>query len=148
MGLLGFLLLLVVAPRARLNGISRIGCWLLIAEPVVYVSSTFAPCDLGCPSTGSFSQNAHNFLAVVTLFMTTLGLVFLSLNNRLTPAKRVGWLSLAVTFVSLYTIALVPDVAEWRGLLQRLAEGILYGSLCLISWQILGGHNNQTELNE
>ena len=146
LGLIGLALLLVVAPRARLNGISRIGCWLLVAEPIAYISSALAPCDLGCPSTGSLSQDAHNLLAVVTLIMTTFGLVFLSLNKRLGPAKRVGWLGLAVIYITLYSSALVPDVAEWRGLLQRLAEGILYGCLCLVSWQILAGHNNSPEL--
>ena len=142
LGLLGFLLLLLVAPRTRLNGTSRIGCWLLVGEPIAYVSSALAPCDLGCPSTGSLSQDAHNLLAVTTLLMTTLGLVLLSLNNRLAAAKRVGWLGLAVMYITLYTIALVPEVAEWRGLLQRLAEGVLYGTLCVISWHILAGHDN------
>ena len=33
LGLLGLLLLLVVAPRVELRGVSRIGCWLLVAEP-------------------------------------------------------------------------------------------------------------------
>ena len=137
LGLLGFPLLLAVAPRARLNGISKIGCWLLIAEPVAYVGSAVAPCDLGCPSAGSLSQNVHNVLSVVTLLMTTLGLVFLSCNGRLSPVQRVGWLALAATFIALYTFALVPDAAQWRGLLQRFAEGILYGCLCLISWRVL-----------
>ena len=148
LGLLGLLLLSVVAPRTRLNGISRIGCWLLVAEPIAYISSALAPCDLGCPSTGSLSQDAHNLLAVVTLIMTTIGLVFLSLNGRLGSAKRAGWLGLAVTYITLYTFALVPDVAEWRGLLQRLAEGTLYGCLCLVSWRILSGHDSPAELKE
>lgn len=147
LGLLGLLSLIVVAPYARLNGISRVGCWLLIAEPVVYVGSAFAPCDLGCSGTGSLSQNVHNILAVTTLIMTALGLVFLSFNDRLTPVKRVGWLALAATFITLYTLALVPDFAQWRGLLQRLAEGILYGCLCLVSWQLLSGHNDPVDLN-
>ena len=147
LGLLGFLLLLLVAPRARLNGTGKVGFWLLIAEPVAYVSSAFAPCDLGCPGTGSLSQNIHNLFAVITLPVTTLGLVLLSFNDRLAPAKKVGWVLLAATFVTLYTFALLPEVAEWRGLLQRLAEGILYGCLCLVSWQLLAGNSDQTELN-
>ena len=145
LSLLGLLLLLVVAPRTNLNGISRIGYWLLIAEPVAYASSAFAPCDLGCPSTGSLSQNIHNLLAVITLPMTALGLVFLSLNDRLAPANKVGWVVLAAIFITLYSFALVPEAAEWRGLLQRLAEGILYGSLCLVSWQLLTRHNSPVE---
>ena len=148
LGLLGFLLLVVAAPRANLNGISKIGCWLLIAEPVAYVSSAFAPCDLSCPSTGSLSQNVHNFFAVITLPITTLGLVFLSINDRLSPAKKVGWVVLAVTYITLYTIVLIPAAAELRGLLQRLAEGILYSCLCLVCWQLFSRHNNPAELTE
>lgn len=141
LGLLGLLLLLAVAPRARLNGISKVGCWLLIAEPVAYVGSAVAPCDLGCPSVGSFSQNAHSALSVITLLMTTLGLVFLSCNSRLSPVQRAAWLVLAATFITLYVLALAPDLAQWRGLLQRFAEGILYGCLCLVSWQLLANRS-------
>ncbi len=148
LGLLGLLLLVAVAPRANLNGINKVGCWLLIAEPIVYASSAFAPCDPGCPSTGSFSQNVHNLLALITLPMTTLGLVLLSFNDRLAPARRAGWVVLAVTFVTFYAFALTPELAEWRGLLQRLAEGILYGCLCLVSWQLFAGNNNPAQLNE
>ena len=90
LGLLGLLLLLVVAPHARLKGISVIGYWLLIAELVPYIGSAFAPCDLGCPGTGSLSQNAHNHLAVITLPATTLGLVLLSCNSKLEPRRRVA----------------------------------------------------------
>ena len=119
--------------------------WLLVAEPVACVSSALAPCDLGCPSAGSLSQSVHNLLAVITLPMTTVGLVLLSRNDRLTPAKKVGWAVLAATFIRLYTFALVPGIAEWRGL--RLAEGILYGCLCLVSWGLFAGHNNPAELS-
>ena len=148
LGFLGAVLLLVVAPRAGLQGISKIGCWLLIAEPIAYIGSAFAPCDLGCPSTGSLSQNVHNILSVVTLPITTLGLVFLSCNSRLILEQRVGWLVLAASFITLYMVALVPDVAHWRGLLQRLAEGVLYGCLCIISWKLLAGCRRAAELHE
>ena len=148
LGLLGVAVLLAVAQHARLHGISRIGCWLLIAEPVAYIGSAFAPCDLGCPSTGSLSQNAHNILSVATLPMTTLGLVFLSCNRRLAPVQRVGWIVLAASFITLYAFALVPDVAQWRGLLQRLAEGVLYGCLCIISWKLLASYRRADDLDE
>jgi len=148
LGLLGLVLLVVVAPRARLNGISKIGCWLLVAEPVAYVGSAFAPCDLGCPATGSLSQNAHNVLSVITLPMTTLGLVFLSCNSKLSPVRRVAWLVLAATFITLYAFALAPDLTQWRGLLQRFAEGILYGCLCLISWRLLKDRSDCNDSTE
>ena len=142
LALLGLLVLLVVAPRARLIGVSRAGCWLLIAEPIAYLGSAFAPCDLGCRSTGSLSQNVHNAVATVTLGMTTVGLVLLSRNDRLTPTQRVGWLALAATFITLYTAALLPDADEMRGLLQRMAEGVLYGALCVVSWRVLARHSS------
>ena len=148
LGLLGFLLLLVVVPNAKLTGASYIGAWLLVAEPVAYIGSAFAPCDLGCPTAGSLSQNIHNVLSVVTLSVSTLGLVFLSFNARLSLAKRTGWLALAVTFIALYTLALVPDLSPWKGLLQRLAEGILYGTLCIVGWRVLPAHEGATMHSE
>ena len=148
LGLLGFVLLLVVAPSARLTGVSQIGYWLLIGEPLAYVGSAFAPCDLGCPGAGSLSQNVHNILSAITLFLTTSGLILLFFNERHAPSKKVGWLALAAIFITLYTLALVPGLATWRGLLQRLAEGILYGCLCLVSWQLLASQNDLTVQNE
>lgn len=145
LGLLGFLLLLVVVPQAKLSGISQIGGWMLVAEPVAYIGSALAPCDLGCPIAGSFSQNIHNLLSVVTLPVTTLGLVLLSLDEKLTLPKRMGWLVLAATFISLYALALVPALAPWKGLLQRAAEGILYGSLCIVGWRVLSSYQDVTE---
>ena len=138
LGLLGFAVWLAVAPTLRLTGASRIGYWLLVAEPVVYAGSAFFPCDLGCPSTGSLSQNVHNVLSVITLIMTATGLVLLFFNGTLSLTRRVGWLVLAATFLGLYALALAPDLAPWRGLLQRLAEGTLYGCLCVVGWQLLG----------
>ena len=147
LGLLGFWLLLVVARSSGLTGISQIGCWLLIGEPIAYVGSAFAPCDWGCPSTGSLSQDAHNVLSVITLLMTALGLVLLSFNRRITQIRRVGWLVLAAIFITLYTLALAPDLAPWKGLLQRLAEGILYGCLCVVAWHLLATRNQLTGRN-
>ena len=142
LGVLGFALLVMVARSSRLTGISLVGCWLLIGEPIAYAGSAFAPCDLGCPSAGSLSQDIHNILSVITLLMTTLGLALLSFNKRITQIGRVGWLALAAVFITLYTLALAPDLAPWKGLLQRMAEGILYGCLCLVAWQLLAARNH------
>lgn len=138
LGVLGLAAWMAVASRLKLAGASKVGYWLLLAEPVVYAGSAFAPCDLGCPSTGSLSQNVHNILSGITLLVTTAGLVLLFFNNNLSPTKRVGWLVLATIFLGFYALALAPDLAPWRGLLQRLAEGILYGCLCIVGWQISG----------
>ena len=120
------------------------GCWLLVAEPEVYVASATFPCDIGCPVEGSHSQNIHNFISAITLPMTTLGLVLQFFNKGIATVRRVGWLVLAGVFNTLYSLALVPDFAGWRVLLQRLAEGILYGCLCLVRWQLLSAQNDLT----
>ena len=134
----------VIAPSTRLSGVSQIGYWMLIAEPIAYAGSTFAPCDPGCPSTGSLSQNVHNVLGGVTLLITTIGLALLFFNDRIAPKKRAGWLLLAGMYISLYALALVPDFAPWRGLLQRLAEGILYGCWCLVGWRLLAAEEDSS----
>lgn len=69
--------------------------------------------------------------------MTTSGLVLLTFNKTLSQGKRIGWFVLAATFIGLYGLALMPDLDPIRGLLQRLAEGILYGSLWILSWRVL-----------
>ncbi len=137
LGLLGLVLMLLVRPSARAIGASEIGFWFLMAEPMVYVFSAFAPCDLGCPSEGSLSQNLHNVVSAVTLLVTTSGVVLLAFNSEFSPRKRIGWLVLALTFIGFYVLALVPDLDPIRGLLQRLAEGILYSSLLVASWRLL-----------
>lgn len=141
LGLIGFALLLVAAPHTRLTGVSHVGYWLLVAEPVAYVGSALAPCDLGCPNTGSLSQNIHNAVSAITLVMTTSGLMFLFFNERLSSSNRIGWLVLAAGFFTLYILALIPALDSWRGMLQRLAEGVLYGSLCVVGWHVLASRN-------
>jgi len=144
LGLLALASFPVIAPSVRLSGVSQIGFWMLIAEPIAYAGSTFAPCDPGCPSTGSISQNVHNVLGGVTLLITTTGLALLFFNERLALKKRVVWLLLAGMYISLYALALVPDFAPWRGLLQRIAEGVLYGCLCLVSWRLLAAEEDSS----
>ncbi len=56
LGSLGFVLMLVVAPSARLTGVSEVGYWLLIAEPVVYVGSAFALAIWVVPAQGVFPK--------------------------------------------------------------------------------------------
>ena len=144
LGLLALITFPVIAPSTRLSGASQIGYWMLIAEPIAYAGSTFAPCDPGCPSTGSLSQNIHNVLGGVTLLITTIGLALLFFNDMVGVKKRVGWLLLAGMYISLYALALIPDFAPWRGLLQRLAEGILYGCLCLVGWRLLAAEEDSS----
>ena len=66
------------------------------------------------------------------------------MNSIISPAKKAGWLVLAASYLAIYTIALARDLHQWGGLLQRVAEAVVYGSLDFSSWQALSGRGNST----
>ena len=135
-GLLAFALLWVAAPIAPVTGVSRVGYWLLTAEPVVWIGSALAPCDPGCPIEGSLSQNIHNLLGGTTYLVTTVGLVLLSRSPLISPGARRGWLTVVAAWLILFVLMLLPELAWWRGLFQRVAEVLLYGCLCAAAWRL------------
>lgn len=135
-GLFSFALLWAAATVVPVIGISRVGHWLLAAEPVAWIGSALAPCDPGCPIEGSLSQNIHNLLGGTTYLVTALGLVLLSRSPLISPGARRGWLTLAAAWLILFVLMLAPELASWRGLFQRLAEILLYGCLCAAAWRL------------
>ncbi|MCD9088403.1 DUF998 domain-containing protein [Stenotrophomonas sp. SY1] len=135
-GVLAAALLVVMAPRVPVSGASRVGYWLLLCEPLAWIGSALAPCDLGCPMEGSLSQALHNLLGVFTYLGTTLGLVLLATTPGLRASMRMAWVALAATWLLLFVLMGAPPLHEWRGLLQRLAEWLVYGSLCITAWRL------------
>ena len=135
-GLLCLALLWTTAPVAPVVGISRVGYWLLLAEPVAWIGSALFPCDPGCPVDGSLSQDIHNLLGGITYLVTALALVLLSRSPRMAPKAHVGWLVLAGVWMILFAVMVAPEFAPWRGLLQRLAEILLYGYVCAAAWRL------------
>lgn len=135
-GVLAAALLVVMAPRVPVSGASRVGYWLLLCEPLAWIGSALAPCDLGCPLQGSGAQALHNLLGVFTYFGTTLGLVLLATAPHITVAMRVLWVALAGVWLLLFVLMGAPPLHEWRGLLQRLAEWLVYAALCISAWRL------------
>lgn len=135
-GTLGLALLWVAAPMAPLAGVARIGYWLLASEPGVWIGSAFLPCDPGCPVDGSLTQTLHNLWAAATFVATTVGLLLLACNRAVSRATRLAWALLAVLWLTTFVLMLVPDAAPVRGLIQRLGEGTLYGTLCVVAWKL------------
>ena len=135
-GTLGLALLWVAAPMAPLAGVSRIGYWLLASEPGVWIGSAFLPCDPGCPVDGSLTQTLHNLWAAATFVATTVGLLLLACNRAVSRAARLAWALLAMLWLTTFVLMLVPDAAPVRGLIQRLGEGTLYGTLCVVAWKL------------
>jgi len=137
-GALASVLLIATAHNAPVRGISRIGYWLLMAEPIAYIGSALAPCDVGCPADGSLSQLMHNTLAVLTILSTTLGLFLLSFTPKISFLQRVLWVGLACLWQVAFVYMIDDSMGEFRGLIQRVGEGVLYGILCISAWRILG----------
>lgn len=137
-GLIAAWLLATTARLAPVGGASRLGYWLLLCEPLAWIGSALAPCDLGCPPGGSISQQLHTLLGVFTYGGTALGLLLLATAPRLRSGFRLLWTALAAAWLLLFVLMAAPELAPWRGLLQRLAEWLVYGALCVAAWR-LGG---------
>lgn len=135
-GLIAAWLLVATARFAPVGGASRFGYWLLLCEPLAWIGSALAPCDLGCPTGGSASQQLHTLLGVFTYGGTALGLLLLATAPRLRIGFRLLWIALAVTWLLLFVLMAAPELQPWRGLLQRLAEWLVYGALCGAAWHL------------
>lgn len=138
LGLLFGLFLLVATPLAQVEGRSRVGWWLLWSQPVALISAFLAPCDAGCPDSGSLSQIIHNAFGLLTYFAGALGLVLLASAPVLGGTAARNYLRITgISFVVLFVVMLQPEVALLRGLLQRLADALLGGALLVIAWRLL-----------
>lgn len=135
-GLSALALWAVTYKHAPVRGASRFGYWLLLAEPIAYIGSTFVPCDAGCPAEGSLSQGLHNLLGLCTYLATTLGLFLLSFTPGLKTPARLGWMVLAAVWFGLFALMLDDSLAGQRGILQRGAEWIVYSALLVVAWRL------------
>ena len=149
-GVLAALLLFAFARTVPVSGASRFGYWLLMFEPLAWIGSALAPCDLGCPIGGSLSQSLHTLLGVFTYFGTALGLLLLATTPAIRPPTRVLWVALAGLWLLLFVLMGLEPLHAWRGLLQRLAEWSVYSVLCISAWRLSAsaatGHSAVTRL--
>lgn len=131
--------LAAAAPLAQVSGISRLGFWLLWSVPASFFLAVIAPCDAGCPIEGSASQLMHNFLAIVTYFGMGASVALVSLASRFRAFKlrRTFMLLVGVAFPIVFIAMVQPEVAPWRGLLQRSLDIALAISLILIAWTLI-----------
>ena len=130
-------LIIVIAPLAPVRDLTRVGYWLLLAEPIAYIGSVIAPCDIGCPIEGSTSQAAHNILGLITYLATAVALLFLSASPNISVRYRLIWIILACIWLILFALMVDETMANFRGFLQRLAEGLVYAVLCISAWKLL-----------
>ena len=66
--------------------LSRVGFLLVgIGYFIAYFGAFIFPCDFGCPSEGSFSQNMHMILGLISYLITPVGLILLGIGLRKEP---------------------------------------------------------------
>lgn len=138
LGLVLAAFLWVAYPAAHVSGASRAGFLLLWSQPLAFIGAAVAPCDPGCPADGSLLQQIHNLLGVVTYFAAAFGLFLLSFHSRLATTGRWFFRAAAISWLGLFILMLVPELSPVRGLLQRLADAILWSSVLLVAWHMLG----------
>lgn len=131
--------LVSATPLAQVSGASRLGFWLLWSIPASFFLAVIAPCDVGCPIEGSASQLLHNFLAIASYFGMGAGIVLISLASGFSAFKlrRAFMLLVGIAFPVVFIAMVQPEVAPWRGLLQRSLDVALAVSLVLIAWTLI-----------
>lgn len=105
--------------------LSRAG-FLLVGSGVFigYFGAFVFPCDYGCPTEGSFSQNMHNNLGLIYYLIIPVGLFILGIGLRKEPMIINPLISFGATFVFLlgFFMMLNPSQIDLLGLWQRLAD--------------------------
>lgn len=134
-GLLLAVVLILASPLLPIRGVARVGYWMLLLEAVAYIGSAFAPCDAGCPAEGSRSQQLHNLLGLLTYLGTCVGVVLLACGTRLPSRTRAALLVVAMLWLLLFFAMVLPPFEPVRGLLQRMGEAMLYGTLLALAWR-------------
>lgn len=141
-GLLLAAFLLLAAPFVRVRGTSRAGYWLLLSQAVAYVGVAFAPCDAGCPAEGSAIQQLHNLLSLLTYVAAGVGLFMLASAPSLSRTAKVALVLAGIGWLLAFFLMLSPGLAEWRGLIQRGAEAILWGVVLFIAFRMTSEQRN------
>jgi len=121
--------------------LSRAG-FLLVGSGVFigYFGAFIFPCDFGCPSEGSFSQNMHMILGLISYLITPVGLILLGIGLRKEPMIIHSLASFVATFIFLlgFFMMLNPSQIDLLGLWQRLADYTVFIFLIFMSLFVKG----------
>ncbi len=144
LGIFGFLpvgifiaaFLYLASDLIELQSWSKLGWYLMWSHSIAFVSTVIAPCDAGCPAGGSWNQVLHNAFGLVTYFAGAFGIYLLSFAQQIEKqvvAKNI-FRFCAVVFLFLFFLMLNGDMQPIRGVLQRIADGLLGVVILLIAW--------------
>jgi hypothetical protein len=102
---------------------------------IAYFGAFIFPCDFGCPSEGSFSQNMHMILGLISYLITPVGLILLGIGLRKEPMIIHSLASFVATFIFLlgFFMMLNPSQIDLLGFWQRLADYTIFALLIFLS---------------
>ncbi len=120
--------LLLALAGALLRDPFPAGAALALCIAIGYLVAAVFPCDPGSPVSGSPRQGAHNLGGAVEYVGG--GLAFMKIGHLAgIPFAWAGWLVLGAAVA----LTLLPAGAP-RGLMQRVAETVLFGGLAWAAW--------------
>lgn len=112
---------------------ARAGLLLFSGVGWAYVIAAFFPCDPGCPSPGSATQQIHSSGALLEYVGGGVGLWLASSARIRGVALAPRWLALLAGTIALVAFAgmLAPQLSPQRGFVQRVAEFALFAWLAV-----------------
>jgi hypothetical membrane protein len=116
--------------------LSRAGFLLVgIGYFIGYFGAFIFPCDFGCPSEGSFSQNMHMILGLISYLIAPVGLILLGIGLRKDPMIIHSLASFIATFIFLlgFFMMLNPSQIDLLGFWQRLIDYTVFLLLIFLS---------------
>lgn len=96
-----------------------------------YLVAAVFPCDPGSPLSGSGRQAVHNLGGAIEYFGGGFALIWLA-----RVSGRFRWFFAAAALITLSVAFGVsaPELAQVRGLVQRIGETALFASIALAAW--------------
>ena len=135
----GLLVLLFLSMVRDCLPVTRKSLYLFSALGWAYVISAIFPCDAGCPELGSPSQMVHNLTAVVCYPAIIFGLGSIANSFRSNNAwQKLSFFTVTCSLIAAigFVLMLVPDLALWRGLMQRITETAIFGWIGVVSFNV------------
>ena len=136
------IIVLLLQSKFSNTRLSRAGL-LLVGSGVFigYFGAFIFPCDYGCPTEVSFSQNMHNNLGLIYYLIIPVGLFVLGIGLRKEPMIINSSISFGAAFVFLlgFFMMLNPSQIDLLGFWQRLADYTVFVFLIFMSlfWSII-----------
>jgi hypothetical membrane protein len=130
-GLLLWLFLAVAAKAAPSSAIGPFGVLAIVG--LGYVGGGIFRCDAGAPSTGSLSTILHNLFGAGEYLGAAAAFAMLSADSYWSPLSGITPYGSVVIVACLWGIGF-PH--RFRGLLQRIAETVIFAGVVLIGFWI------------